>query len=257
MLTNRVALITGASRGIGAATARLLARHGAAVVVNYLTNADAADRVVTDIVNTGGRAVAAGADVRDANEVEAMTKIASNVFGPIDTLVLNAHIGFRPTPFLAGRWEDFEASVAGELKSVFNCAKAVTPAMIERRAGCFVATSSIMSKRPAPGFSAHSAAKAALDAVMRTLAMELGPSGIRVNTVAPGFTLTDITATAPDGLKRAVAAATPLGRIGTPEDVASAILMLVAEEAGFVTGNQIVVDGGGQAGQFLHSASNE
>jgi len=257
MLTNRVALITGASRGIGAATARLLARHGAAVVVNYLTNAGAADQVVTDIVNAGGRAVAAGADVRDVAEVEAMVKIASNAFGPIDTLVLNAHIGFVLAPFLAGRWEDFEASVTGELKSVFNCAKAVTPAMIERKAGCIVATSSIMSKRPAPGFSAHSAAKAALDAVMRTLALELGPSGIRVNTVAPGFTLTDITAGAPEEVRRAVAAAIPLGRVAAPEDVAGAVLMLVAEEAGFVTGNQIVVDGGGQAGQFSHSASKK
>jgi 3-oxoacyl-[acyl-carrier protein] reductase len=250
MLSSRVVLITGASRGIGAATARLLAKHGAAVAVNYQSNSAAAAQVVKNIADAGGRALSVGGDVRNADEVEAMVKTASDWFGPIDTLVLNAHMGFSPAPFLEASWEDFEASVIGELKAVFNCVKAVAPSMIERKTGCIIATSSIMSKCPAPGFSAHSAAKAGLDAVMRTLALELGPKGIRVNTVAPGFTLTDLTVSAPEGLKRAITAATPLGRVAAPEDVAGAISMLIREEARFITGHQITVDGGAGTGQY-------
>jgi len=246
MLENRVVLITGASRGIGAATARLLAKHGAAVAVNYAHNSGAADAVVREIMNSGGRAMAVKADVRERCEVERMVNEVSEKLGAIDTLVLNANIMFPMASFVNYAWEDFEAKVMGEMKAAFFCVKAVAPGMLERKKGCIVAVSSGLSRHPGFGFCAHSTAKSALDALMKSLAFELGPAGIRVNTVAPGLTITDATANVPEQHKEMTARITPLRRNGLPEDVAGAILMLVREEAGFVTGNYVTVDGGMQ-----------
>ncbi|HYG97962.1 MAG TPA: SDR family oxidoreductase [Terriglobales bacterium] len=246
MLDKRNVLITGASRGIGAATARLLAKHGAAVAVNYVNNSGAAERVVNEILSTGGRAMAVKADVRVHEDVEAMVKTVEEQLGPIDTLVLNASIMFPITSFLNYAWEDFEAKVMGEMKAAFYCVKAVVPGMLERKKGCIVGVSSGLSRHPGFGFCAHSTAKSGLDALMKSLAFELGPAGIRVNTVAPGLTITDATAGLPPQQKEMMASMTPLRRNALPEDVAGAILMLVREEAGFVTGNYVTVDGGMQ-----------
>lgn len=246
MLENRVVLITGASRGIGAATARLLAKHGAAVAVNYANSSAAAERVVGEIMASGGRAMAVKADVRVPEQVEAMVKTVSEHLGAIDTLVLNAAIMFPMASFMNYSWEDFEAKVMGEMKAAFYCLKAVVPGMLERKKGCIVGVSSGLSRHPGFGFCAHSTAKSALDALMKSLALELGPAGIRVNTVAPGLTITDATAGVPAQHKEMMASMTPLRRNGLPEDVAGAILMLVREEAGFVTGNYVSVDGGMQ-----------
>lgn len=246
MLENRVVLVTGASRGIGAATARLLAKHGAAVAVNYANNSGAAERVVDNIMRSGGRAAAVKADVRVPEQVEAMINTVTGQLGTIDTLVLNANIMFPITSFLNYAWEDFEAKVMGEMKAAFYCVRAVVPGMLERKKGCIVGVSSGLSRHPGFGFCAHSTAKSALDALMKSLAFELGPAGIRVNTVAPGLTITDATAGVPDQQKEMMASMTPLRRNALPEDVAGAILMLVREEAGFVTGNYVSVDGGMQ-----------
>lgn len=246
MLENRVVLITGASRGIGAATARLLAKHGAAVAVNYANSPAAAERVVNDIMTSGGRAMAVKADVRVRKEVDAMVETVTEQLGAIDTLVLNAAIMFPITSFMNYSWEDFEAKVMGEMKAAFYCLKAVVPGMLERKKGCIVGVSSGLSRHPGFGFCAHSAAKSGLDALMKSLALELGPAGIRVNTVAPGLTITDATAGLPEQQKEMMASMTPLRRNALPEDVAGAILMLVREEAGFVTGNYVSVDGGMQ-----------
>lgn len=246
MLQNRVVLITGASRGIGAATARLLAKHGAAVAVNYARNSAAADAVVAAIAKNGGRALAVQADVTQRCEVERMVNTVCGELGPIDTMVLNANIMFPIASFANYAWEDFEAKVLGEMKAAFFCVKAVVPGMLQRKRGCIVAVSSGLSRHPGFGFCAHSTAKSALDALMKSLAFELGPAGIRVNTVAPGLTITDATAGVPQQQKDMQASITPLRRNGLPEDVAGAILMLVREEAGFVTGNYVTVDGGMQ-----------
>ncbi|MFL5667557.1 MAG: SDR family NAD(P)-dependent oxidoreductase [Ktedonobacteraceae bacterium] len=244
MLEKRVVLITGASRGIGAATAQLLAKHGAAVAVNYVNNAAAAERVVRNITSEGGRAISVRADVRVRDEVEYMVKTVGGQLGPIDTLVLNAHIATSIAPIVNQRWEEFEAKIMGEMKGAFYCVQAVVPGMIANKKGCIVATSSSTAQHPTPGTGGQSAAKAALDGLMKVLAVELGPAGIRVNTVAPGLTLTETAAQLPEQIRGMVASMTPLGRNGLPEDVAGAVLMLVQDEAGFVTGNSLSVDGG-------------
>jgi len=244
MLEHRVVLITGASRGIGAATARLLAKHGAAVAVNYVSNAAAAERVVQDITREDGRAMAVRADVRVRDEVERMVKTVSEQLGPIDTLILNAHIHTTIAPIVNQSWEAFEAKILGEMKAAFYCVQAVVPAMITSKKGCIIATSSSTAQHPTAGTGGQSVAKSAINGLMKVLAVELGPAGIRVNMVAPGLTLTETAARLPEQIKGMVASITPLGRNGLPEDVAGAILMLALDEAGFVTGNSLSVDGG-------------
>ncbi|WP_242394920.1 SDR family NAD(P)-dependent oxidoreductase [Anaeromyxobacter oryzisoli] len=244
MMKNRVALVTGASRGIGAAVAKRLARHGAAVAVNYLQNEAAARAVVEEIRRGDGRAVAVRADVRDPAQVQAMVAEATAALGPVDTLVVNASIGFPIRPFLDYEWADFQAKLVGELGAAFHCCKAVLPGMIARRSGCIVAISSGLSRHPGPGFVAHSTAKSGLDAFVRALALELGPSGVRVNAVAPGLTDTDATANQPAAQKEAIARLTPLGRNGVPDDVAGAVLMIASDAGRFLTGAYVPVSGG-------------
>lgn len=244
LMEDRIVLVTGASRGIGAATARLLAAHGASVAVNYVKNEQAARAVAEQITSTGGRAIAVAADVRDRAQVDAMVSAASSELGPIDTLILNAAIHFPMVPFLEYPWEAFEAKITGELGAAFFCCRAVVPSMVEHGTGCIVAVSSGLSRQTAPGFCAHSAAKSGLDALMRSLASELGPHGIRVNTIAPGLTITDATSNLPDPQKDMIAKMTPLGRNALPEDVAGAILMVAGEPARFVNGAYIPVSGG-------------
>ncbi len=246
MMTGKVAIVTGASRGIGAATAKRLAAHGAVVAVNYMNSRDAAEAVVREIVAGGGKAIAVQADVRDAAQVEAMAATVAGALGAVDILVLNASINFPIVPFLAFRWEDFEAKLTGELKSAFFCCKAFVPGMVERKRGSIVAVSSGLSRHPGYGFCAHSTAKSGLDAFMKSLALELGPSGVRVNVVAPGLTETDATSFLKPEYKEGAAKATPLQRIGVPEDVAGAVLFMASDEARFVTGGYLPVSGGVQ-----------
>ena len=245
-LRGRVALVTGASRGIGAATAKLLASNGAAVLVNYHQSADAAAAVVRAIEAAGGRALALRADARDAADVAAMVEHGQAELGPVDTLVLNASISFPIKPLLDFSWGDFEAKLVGEIAAAFCCVQAVAPSMVERGRGCIVGVSSRISRQSIMGFSVHSTAKSALDGLMRSLAVELGRHGIRVNTVAPGLVLTDATKFLSDQQRASSAAATPLGRVANPEDVAGAILALVRDDSAFVSGAYLPVSGGAQ-----------
>ena len=244
LLQDRIVLVTGASRGIGAATARLLAAHGATVAVNYLQNEKAAKAVVEAIETAGGRALAVQADVREESEVEAMVGWVSDELGFIDTLVNNAAIEFPVLPFMEYPWEAFHAKLVGELSAAFFCCRAVVPAMIEAGRGCIIAVSSGLSRHAGRGFCAHSTAKSGLDAFVRALALELGPHGIRVNTVSPGLTITDATAFLPQEAKDASARATPLRRNAEPEDIAGVVLAMAADTAGFVTGAYVPVSGG-------------
>lgn len=244
MMKGRVVLVTGASRGIGAATAVLLARHGASVAVNYLRSEGAAAAVVDGIRKSGGTAAAFKADVRDAGQVEAMAEDVSRTLGAVDTLVLNASINFPIVPFLEYKWEDFEAKLTGEMKAAFFCCKAFVPAMVKGANGCIVGISSGLSRHPGHGFCAHSTAKSGLDAFMKSLALELGPKGVRVNVVAPGLTVTDATAFQSRKEKDAVAGMTPLKRIALPEDVAGAVLLVASDETRFISGAYLPVSGG-------------
>lgn len=246
LLRDRVVLITGASRGIGAATAKLLGQQGAAVGVNYYGSEAAAQDVVESITSNGGRAVAVKADVRDSQQVNAMVQQVSDTLGAIDTLVINANANFPMAPFVDYQWEDFESKLLGELKGAFFPCKAVVPSMIEHQRGTIIAVSSGLSRYPAEGFIAHSTAKSGLDAFIKSLALELGPHGIRANVVSPGLTLTDATARLPQDHKDASAQMVPLKRNGLPEDVAGAILLLASEEARFITGAYLPVSGGVQ-----------
>jgi len=244
LMTGRVALVTGASRGIGAATAKMLAKHGAGVAVNYLNSEAAAAQIVSEIEAEDGRALAVRADVRDAAQVNAMVERIAKELGPIDTLVINANMAFSTTCFSDQRWEDFEPKLVGEIQGAFFAVKAVLPEMMRRRRGSIVAIGSGLSRHPGAGFSAHTTAKSALDGLMKSLALELGPHGIRVNVVAPGLTL-DATAQIPEEMKAAAGRALPLGRNGLPEDVAGAVLAVASDLAGYVTGAYVPVSGGG------------
>jgi 3-oxoacyl-[acyl-carrier protein] reductase len=242
-LDGNVALVTGASRGIGAAVAKALAGQGVAVAVNYFGSEAAAHAVVDEILAAGGRAMLVKADARDRAQVEAMAATVQAQLGPIGILVLNASIGFPMASFLEYPWEGFEAKLMGELGAAFHGCRAVVPQMLARKGGSIVAITSGLARNPGWGFCAHSAAKAGLEGFVRALAYELGPMGIRVNAVAPGLTLTDATAQIPEKHKDLAAAHTPLRRNGEAEDVAQAVVGLL--QAGFVTGATLPVNGGG------------
>jgi 3-oxoacyl-[acyl-carrier protein] reductase len=243
-LKNKVALVTGASRGIGAATAKALAAHGAAVVMNYLCATEKADDVFRDITSRGGRAMLACADVRDRSAVDSVVAAAMKEFGGIDILVNNANISFPVKPFTALSWDEFEAKLTGEMKALVNCSQAVLPAMTAKNSGKLIFISSSLSRSPGYGFSAHAAAKGAMDSIARVMATELGPQGISVNVIGPGLTLTDATAGQPKEMQEQVAAGTPLRRLGLPEDVAGAAVFLASDLSNYLTGEYIPVNGG-------------
>lgn len=244
LLENKVILVTGSSRGIGSATVRLLASQGAAVAINYMHNEARANRARELIEQDGGVAAIFQADMTDEEQVNRMVTQVRERFGKIDALVANAAIGFKISPFLDYDWSDFQRKMTDELKSIFHLCRAVVPEMVQRKSGSIVAVSSSMSKLAERGYIAHSSAKAALDAFVRALAIELGPDGVRVNTVAPGLTLTDATASLSRQHKDAAAARCPLRRNGLPRDVAGAILFLTSDLSEFMTGTYLPVDGG-------------
>ncbi|MGI2904940.1 SDR family NAD(P)-dependent oxidoreductase [Tolypothrix sp. VBCCA 56010] len=244
LLQDRVVLVTGAGRGIGAATAKLLASHGAAVGVNYYSSEAAAQEVVDEITTNGGKAIAIKGDVTQMSEVESLVKQVTEAFGAIDTLILNANASFAIAPFVDHKWEDFEAKLLGELKGAFYPCKAVVPSMIEHKRGCIIAVSSVAARYASEGFISHSTAKSGLDGFVKSLALELGPHNIRVNAIAPGLIETDTSALMPQEWKDNMAQMVPLRRNGQPEDVAGAILLMASEQARFITGTYLLVNGG-------------
>lgn len=244
LLSGKTALITGSSRGIGAATAKLFAEHGANVVVNYANNAEAARAVIEEIEQSGGKAFAIKADVSKEAEIKNLVAETIKHFGKIDILVLNAGFSFPTVPFVQYQWEDFERKLVNEIKSAFFCCKEVVPMMQKKKEGCIIAVSSGLSRTPGPGYIAHSTAKSGLDAFVKSLAYELGADGIRVNAIAPGLTETDAIAHVPAHIKQIMAEHTPLRRNAQAEDIAGAILMMASDQTKHITGTYIPVSGG-------------
>jgi 3-oxoacyl-[acyl-carrier protein] reductase len=242
---SRVALVTGASSGIGAATARLLAERGMRVAVNYLHSAQAAEDVVAGIEAAGGEAMALQADVREADAVETMIERVGAAWGGVDVLVHNALTPYAIKPFQDMTWDELGGKLDDELRAAFVVTKAVLPAMTGQRWGRLVYLGTGLSRRPRAGMIALGTAKAALTQFARYLAQELGPQGITVNVVEPGpVTDTRISQVLDDEQKRRQVAATPLGRLARPDDVARAVAFYAAEGNTFMTGTTAAVNGG-------------
>jgi len=243
-LKGKVALVTGAGRGIGAATAKALAAHGVKVAVNFLCGQETADHVLKEIGRQGGTAMLACADVRDRAAVDAMVRTVAKELGSVDILVNNANISFPVKPFADFGWDEFEAKLTGEMRALMNCTQSVLPAMLQKKAGKLIFVSSSLSRSPGPGFSAHAAAKGAMDSMAKVMATELGPQGVTVNVIGPGLTLTDATKHQPREMHEQIAAFTPLRRIGLPEDIAGVAVFLASRLSDFVNGQYISVNGG-------------
>lgn len=243
-LTGKIVLVTGASRGIGAATAIKLAQHGATVAVNFNNSEEKAKEVVNSIEKSGSKAIAVKANIFDKAESEQMVSQVEHQLGKIDVLVLNAGANFKMASFLEQSWEDFENKILREVKGSFWTIKAVLPSMIERKSGSIIIVSSGLSRKPGFGFSTHTTAKSALDGFAKALALEFGPMGIRVNVIAPGLTLTDATSFMQQSQIEAAASFVPLKRVALPEDIAGAILFYASDESKYITGNYLPVNGG-------------
>jgi len=244
MLKDRVALVTGASRGIGAATALLLGKNGCKVGVNYNKSSEPAEKVVSEIKTAGSDAIAVQADVTSANDTKRMVAEVLDQFGRIDILVLNAGMAVPIKPFSELTYDEFTTKTSGEIDCFIRTLQEVVPRMISQKSGTIVGISSTLSRYPGPGFSSHTTAKSGVDGLMKSLAAELGQHGIRVNTVAPGLTMTDSTSFMPEEQVQALAQMTPLRRVASPEDIAGVVLCMVSDHMRFVTGAYIPVSGG-------------
>lgn len=240
-LKDQVAIITGASRGIGKATAFALASEGAKVVVNYASNSQAADEVVTEIIEAGGDAIALSADVSQSEAVEAMFKQTMDKWGKVDVLVNNAGIT-KDTLLLRMKLEDWQQVINLNLTGVFLCCKSASKIMLKQRSGRIINISSVAGQMGNPGQANYSAAKAGVIGLTKTLAKEFASRGVTVNAVAPGFIETDMT----QGLQaEEILKAIPLNRYGKPEEIAGMIRFLACDRASnYITGQVFNVDGG-------------
>lgn len=243
-LADKVALVTGASRGIGAAAAIRLAQDGAAVVINYHQNKEAAEKVLAEVVKGGARGMIFQADVTERVQVESMVKAAEAKLGAVDILVNNAYFPFRVSPLHEISWEDFHQAIEHELSAFYYCVQACLPAMKEKQAGRIIVISTRLAQQPLPRMGAYAAAKSALESMANTMAIELGPLGVAVNVVTPAFTLTDASLIMPEAFRERVKETRPLKKHLYPQDVAGAIAFLAGAEASMMTGSHILITGG-------------
>jgi len=241
-LRGQVAIVTGASRGIGRAIAIELAAHGANVVVNYASSSASADAVVTEIIDGGGQAIAFQADVSKSDQVDTLVKTVIEKFSRVDILVNNAGIT-RDTLLLRLKLEDWQAVIDLNLTGVFLCTRAISKIMLKQRSGRIINITSVAGQIGNPGQSNYSAAKAGVIGFTKSVAKELASRGITVNAVAPGFIATDMTSDLknPEDILKYI----PLARFGQPEEVAGMVRFLAADTAAaYITGQVFNVDGG-------------
>jgi 3-oxoacyl-[acyl-carrier protein] reductase len=242
-LSGKVALVTGASRGIGAGIALKLAASGAAVGVNYAGSSDAAQQVVDRITEQGGRAVALQADVSDSGAATDLVAAVIDQLGGLDVVVNNAGIT-RDGLMMRMSDEDWAAVIATNLTGVFNVTRAATRHLMKQRSGSIVNIASVVGITGNTGQANYSAAKAGVIGLTRTVARELASRGVRANAIAPGFIETDMTASLSDSIRESTVAQIALGRFGAVEDVACAVAFLASDDAAYITGQTLAVDGG-------------
>lgn len=242
-LTNKVAVVTGGSRGIGRAIALHLAELGAKVVVNFSGSQAKAEEVVAEIEANGGSAIAVQANVADAEDVTKLMKQAVETYGSLDILVNNAGIT-RDNLLMRMKEEDWDAVMNTNLKGVFLCTKAVTRQMMKQRAGRIVNIASIVGIAGNAGQANYVAAKAGVIGLTKTAAKELAARNIYVNAVAPGFIDTEMTEELPEQIKTQMLTQIPLAKLGKPEDVAKVVAFLASDDASYMTGQTLHVDGG-------------
>lgn len=244
-LTGKVAVVTGASKGIGAAIAKQLAADGASVVVNYATSREGADRVVTEITDSGGEAIAVGASVANESDIEELFAHTRKAYGKVDILVNNAGVyGFAP--LAAVTVDEYRRQHDTNVLGLLLTTKAALP-LFPGEGGSVINISSVVSTLAPPEASVYAATKGAVDTITKALAKELGPRKIRVNAINPGLVITEGTHSAGilgSEFERSAVAATPLGRAGQPEDIAPPVSFLASDEARWITGETIFVSGG-------------
>ncbi len=242
-LKDKVALVTGASRGLGKAIALQLAAEGARVTVNYMKNADKAEEVVKEIISRGGNAAAIRADITSLPEVEKMVDSLYEQFGRIDILVNNAGVT-KDELLLSMTPEDWGIVIKTNLGGLFNCTKAVAKYMMVQKSGRIINISSVAGERGGRGQSNYAASKGGINAFTRSVAMELAPKKITVNAVAPGVVETEMSSTVIRRAKDIILDAVALKRLGQPEEIAKVVAFLASDDSSYITGEVIRVDGG-------------
>ena len=242
-LSGKVAFVTGASRGIGRAVALRLAADGAKVALNFASNSAKAQAVKDEIEAAGGAAMLVQGDVADLTVVTELVKKVLDAWGRLDILVNNAGIT-RDNLLLKMSEDDFDKVISTNLKGVFNCTKAITKLMMKQRGGRIVNMSSVVGLKGNISQANYAAAKAGIIGFTKSAARELASRGVTVNAVAPGFIDTDMTAALSEKVKEVMLQEIPAGRMGTPDDVANAVAFLVSDQAAYITGQVLSVDGG-------------
>jgi 3-oxoacyl-[acyl-carrier protein] reductase len=242
-LEGKVALVTGASRGIGRSIALLLASRGADIAINYAGNTEAAEKTKAEVEALGRKAILVKTDVADAEACVAMVDEVVKAFGKIDILVNNAGIT-RDGLLMRMKEADWDAVLLTNLKSVFNCTKAAVKYMMKARCGRIVNISSVVGAMGNAGQANYAAAKAGILGFTKATAKEVAARGITVNAMAPGFIAIDMTAVLPEKVVESLKAGIPMGRLGDPEDIAKAVAFLVSDEAAYITGQTLHVNGG-------------